>query len=385
MLSEFVLAAPSVSTITPVTTFSHGLSATVSGAGFGVKQPVAPIQSDYITNQSAYISTPNGGSVPVGAGYVWNRKMQSVNGGDVFFRTDDPRGKQAVVYTNEWSGDARTGAFTDFDRKNVCGDKMYLSWWMKPYGDLKNAAISNKLTRLVWDIDDRSDRNYVEYVWNPFGFGGFSGDIDSGAEKGISFNPNDSSNIFAYLWWEDFGVYNAWNRQEVVLDNSHPSPNITLYPYATSINIWTNNAKFFPSTQYPTWVDAPVFRGSLYPICNLGSIGADFSNTPPEEQPIVDFVDIYWDNTVARVEICNNQIKNDATHCEIQTPHTTWSDGTLQITINQGLFVDGATAYLFVMNADGSINSTTANSTVTFSGGSSDIIAPSAPGGLNVM
>ncbi|MFA6252909.1 MAG: MopE-related protein [Patescibacteria group bacterium] len=67
--------------------------------------------------------------------------------------------------------------------------------------------------------------------------------------------------------------------------------------------------------------------------------------------------DIYVDNTQARIEICNSQNKDSATQCEIQIPHTTWNDGQIQITANRGSFIAGQSAYLYVVDSNGNVNS----------------------------
>jgi len=66
------------------------------------------------------------------------------------------------------------------------------------------------------------------------------------------------------------------------------------------------------------------------------------------------FDDAYVDNTWARVEICNESIWNESIrkHCEIQIP-IAWSDNSITITANQGSFQDGDTAYLFVVDENG--------------------------------
>jgi len=62
--------------------------------------------------------------------------------------------------------------------------------------------------------------------------------------------------------------------------------------------------------------------------------------------------DVYFDYTQARVEIGNNPIFANCTHREIQIP-TSWLDTSITITFNQGSFVDGEQAYLFIIDSDG--------------------------------
>ena len=61
--------------------------------------------------------------------------------------------------------------------------------------------------------------------------------------------------------------------------------------------------------------------------------------------------------TQARVEIGDSPDWSACTHREIQVP-SAWSDGSIKITVNQGSFQAGDTAYLFVVDSDGNVNST---------------------------
>ncbi len=68
------------------------------------------------------------------------------------------------------------------------------------------------------------------------------------------------------------------------------------------------------------------------------------------------FDDIYVQvNNRARVEMCNEDTYDVCTHREIQTP-TSWSNGSIDITVNQGSFEDGDAVYLYVVNEDGAVN-----------------------------
>ncbi|NTW27419.1 MAG: hypothetical protein HGA36_03775 [Candidatus Moranbacteria bacterium] len=90
---------------------------------------------------------------------------------------------------------------------------------------------------------------------------------------------------------------------------------------------------------------------------------------------------LYIDNSFARVEIGDNAVYENCTHREIQ-PTTTWdaSGNIILANINKGSFADGAGAYLFVIDEDGTPS---AGFPITFAT-SGDVIAPSAPSGLGV-
>lgn len=96
------------------------------------------------------------------------------------------------------------------------------------------------------------------------------------------------------------------------------------------------------------------------------------------------FNDIYLDYTRARVIIGNAPTLNGSTKREIQIP-STWTDGLITININQGCFLNGQSAYLYVVNSDGEVNSNGFPIIIGQSQGiSSDTIPPNKPTGIKV-
>ncbi|MFH1380062.1 MAG: hypothetical protein ABII23_07275, partial [bacterium] len=65
--------------------------------------------------------------------------------------------------------------------------------------------------------------------------------------------------------------------------------------------------------------------------------------------------DVYIDNTQTRVEIGDKQTWNSCTQREIQMP-TAWSDTSIAITVNRGSFDQCKTYYLYVVDANGNVN-----------------------------
>jgi hypothetical protein len=82
-----------------------------------------------------------------------------------------------------------------------------------------------------------------------------------------------------------------------------------------------------------------------YQIVNMGDVG----------EAITYWDDIYIDNSWARVVIGDNVDYDSCTHREIQIP-TAWSDKTITVSVNQGTFKSGDTAYLFVVDANGNVS-----------------------------
>jgi hypothetical protein len=87
-----------------------------------------------------------------------------------------------------------------------------------------------------------------------------------------------------------------------------------------------------------------------------GILGIGFENLDSSSNsPVVDFGEIYVDSTVARVEIGDGSTWSTSTHREIQIPNS-WSASEVHITLNQGSFADGSTAYLYVIDSRGNVS-----------------------------
>jgi hypothetical protein len=91
--------------------------------------------------------------------------------------------------------------------------------------------------------------------------------------------------------------------------------------------------------------------------------------------------DVYLDYSLARVVLANNADITKATIIEPQIP-SSWSDGSIGITVNLGKFTAGQTAYLFVYDPTGAHNSAGLPITV---GSSAGTAPPSAPTSIQVM
>lgn len=67
---------------------------------------------------------------------------------------------------------------------------------------------------------------------------------------------------------------------------------------------------------------------------------------------IAQYDDVYIDNTWARIELGDNPNYSSCTHREIQVP-SAWSPTSVTVTVNTGSFSTSDSAYLFVVNEDG--------------------------------
>ncbi|MFT5728825.1 MAG: hypothetical protein ACI8PB_002985 [Desulforhopalus sp.] len=329
-------------------TVTHEGVVTVTGSGFGVKTPVAPLLWDSVDGKYANIA--NGGIVPVGSGNVWNEATGNV---PVHFKTTNPRGKFTAKYTNTGSTDSAKKA--GLGGKNFPGSEaLYVSWWMWLDKTACTPSSSNKYTRFTDDGGWSS--NVQTVIWEP--------------NSVIIFGVGATNYI---NWPQTCGKIGAWQRMEQTVDN-------TSSPISPSVYLAQDNS---PIGSQP--IIAPV--NLLKDITGIGMLGFDGSNTPAAEQPTVDWGEIYVDNTRARVEICNASTKTASTHCEIQIPQTIWVDNQIQIKINQGSFPDLSSAYIYVVDADGNASPGTKinfGTDLSNSPGGSDNLIPLSPTGFSI-
>jgi hypothetical protein len=75
----------------------------------------------------------------------------------------------------------------------------------------------------------------------------------------------------------------------------------------------------------------------------------------PTGTGIIDIDDFYIDNTQARVEVCDTPTWAARTKCELQVPMA-WSNTSITATFNKGYLNSSNPAYVYVIDAGGSVN-----------------------------
>jgi len=109
-----------------------------------------------------------------------------------------------------------------------------------------------------------------------------------------------------------------------------------------------NNPDYAPG--YPITGD---FEANDANFAGDWAIGNYFSSASP--LTAAHFDDIYVDHSLARVELGNADTYDACTLLETQPP-ARWSDGAVTFTVNAGGFPDLAKAYLYVTDAEGTVN-----------------------------
>ncbi|MFA6392255.1 MAG: MopE-related protein, partial [Patescibacteria group bacterium] len=105
------------------------------------------------------------------------------------------------------------------------------------------------------------------------------------------------------------------------------------------------------------WISCPGHErcGECPPEATSGC-SVDNPDWLPARQDEFFYDNIYIDKSIARVELGNAPTYAGSTRRDVQIP-TAWGS-TIQITINKGSFTSGQTAYLYVTDNNGNVNST---------------------------
>jgi hypothetical protein len=357
LIPNICAAAPSISGYSG--TVTHGQTITVTGSGFGTKSPVAPLLWDTVGNQSAYSGLTSGTFImnatgaAVSSSYPWPGVSGSSDlACSAAYSTVNLRGKTTANYSNRWYAAAASrcsscgcsagaGAVGGKNFTSSGTRKLYISWWMYSDRDMHNTGSSNKFYRLT------TNGNYqdTQVVWEPDKLNIY----DSVAKNNI---------LTTWKSYTSIATATGWNRFSTYVDNTS-SPRAKIVRHI--------NNTLFDSVNPSTAISVDIM--------GVYAIGANWSNAQTSGVPLVDFGEIYIDSTLARLEVCNASTFSSSTHCEIQIPTTQWVDGQLQLQVNQGSFADGATAYLYVIDAAGNAS---AGKQITF-GSSSVAPASSIP------
>jgi len=119
-------------------------------------------------------------------------------------------------------------------------------------------------------------------------------------------------------------------------------------------HMWRDGDLQMSRTNFTTW--QPDCDTSPYDPAEWHAISVEnflTINAPNPRYPAYVYMDdVYIDNTPARIVLGNADTLAASTHREIQIPQT-WSDTSLTFIANPGTFADGATAYLYVVDASG--------------------------------
>ena len=298
--------APVISSVSG--TVTHGSSITISGESFGSKTTAAPFLWDTVDN-TTYSGISDGETIPVGVGYPWKQNNQNT----MKMETTD-----AMRHSNSskmYKSSGIIGDFTDTPLpNNPSTGTIYISWWWMPNSDPVAGSHSSKFLRL----SDQSDSINKTFSWTQM------------------HNYTYILGSYCNTEWEDWpGNVNGWNLHEVIMSTSKKMYYIYVNGGLLSSGDWSGCAS-----------------ASYNEIWGIGWDGGGAD--PPSLTAWMD--DIYADNTLSRAVVGNASTYDSSTHREMQIP-SAWSNGSISITVNQGSFKNGETAFIYVVDSNGNVNS----------------------------
>ena len=357
-------------------TIGHGSTITISGSGFGAKSNPGPQRWETWENGNA-------GQTPSQVSSYWT------NGDNAKVSTSYNRNGYSQK-NMKLSFPSSGGAW--FYRGNSEFDKYYINFWIRwkwvdNSADVPSGSIQYQIK--FFRLDNSHVINWAMAPTLP----GFA-----------VYYPKDGK---SYVFWQPKVENAAGNDQVAISDGKLWSDNLPSFN-DTTLPVWMNFVMLvdqtnITSTNYKIYLSNKTFSS---PYERDTKNGINFNNlyishrnerlkdikfggsveSGGPEYPVTLFVDdIYIDNTWARIEIGDKPQYDSCTHREVQIP-SDWSSTKIQFTANKGSFNNDTTLYVYVSDANGTMNSqgfpVKFDSTVTSSSASSSTInAPPPPPG----
>jgi hypothetical protein len=293
----------------------EGSNVTVSGSGFGAKNPAAPIKWDDFNSGTvgATLGAPT-------VGTAWD--LSIVAGtcprySDSVLRTDDRMSARINMQAPEYA--------CSFGYNGEGQREWYVSYWRH---DLQPESSANYKHMRIYGNDPVHDElPQCSYVELP----------DSSAVWGC---VDENGQTDGLQKWTGQGPKNRWMREEFFVD-------------AGTRGTADGSAKRWLDAQMQDYVrfTAPLLLDGKSGELSAPRIGHFYSTTTP--QGLVSyFSEVYIDNTQARIELGDKADWDQCTHREIQVP-VSWSSDRITFAANPGSFSQGQTGYIFIVDAQG--------------------------------
>jgi len=314
------LGAPAVQSVTAPA--AHGELATITGSGFGVKDPVAPLVWDDFEAGSVDEDLAN-----------WSLGKNSCDAciHPRYSSTRDYGPGAQSARLNFTNGQWNCAMFLNLRANPQTTLYMHFKWhWSRLNGDWSR---NFKMGRFeAWEPDEFHGAPNM----GPTGQFGFS-------EKSAwawRFNSGGKKKYLGYARIHP----DVWSTMEMGMAlGAKDKANGSVFGYLDGRVVGEQLGNV---TTLATGADHDGFRSVVLPHYCDHSPGGD-------HEGYVD--DVYIDTTFARVMICRGASWAKRTTCEIQLP-TAWSDTEITIKLNAGEFKDADKAYLYVVDEKGVAN-----------------------------
>ncbi len=302
----------------------HGQSLTISGSGFGVKDPVAPLKYDDFELGTVGETLPDqahGGWYRNGDGWIpqYSIARQRIPGEQV--------AEQRFYSPQDGGG----GYGQPIGLTNIPFRKIYASIWI--YRDDFEGTALNTVNAKVWghfyrtfNLTPQRRAGYLNgncYLYiDDYNYGSAGSTGASGAE--FQYELNKWTRVEEYM---DSGTVGNYDAHTWIAHDFQPP-----FMRLDNVRALVNDYQF------------SQFQFSHYFGLDNGASIKQY------------WGEAYVDITQARIELGNAPVFEQATHREIQIPHTTWNSDTIQFTANLGSFGGNEPLYLFVIDENGNVS-----------------------------
>jgi len=338
-------ASPAISSVSG--TISPGGTVTIYGSGFGTKSQAAPrIWDDF---ESGTNGDSIDGKAPV-VGPNWD--TYTSHGTLPKYCNVGNRANSSLCSKHDFVVASQYNCSLEYYEVT---DTAYFTFWWK-YS--KQQAFFNRNTK-PW-IEYGQTGGYYPLAYNGFGNpdygdGALRDSIqDSPSPSGPTKwgSPNLSNIVDEWIRFEVWAVQSTPNVSDGTLRTWVHRPQGSSPSIVLSLDN-SNRMTRTSSHQWKQWHFGSYHARDVDPYGGGGPASAYIYTD-----------DVYFDVTLARVELGNAATWNACTHREIQVP-SAWSSGMITAAANRGSFPDGTTAYLYVVDGTGAVNSSGYPVTVT--------------------
>lgn len=333
-------------------TMSHGQTVTITGSGFGSKSSAAPHVWDTLEDGSCDTTATVG---------TWGDADGYPNGSLAISSSNARHANSTYCASGTFDVIGETIAFA----ANTSSSTWYVQYWIYLDSEFSWGNNNVKLFRL-WDtsndenlriqsynnvdiVVENCDTGHGEFYWGacpPSPSGGWWPVVPGGtcADAVFGHTCNCGEIIAGSLDWSYFQTdfsKGTWHLMQFEFRDGDASAANGYLKW------WVDGRLVFHHEDITTRTTSRAKYAN--------QIGF-FRDSTSDGSGSIFIDDAYADTTWSRVEIGNASTYATCTHREIQPP-TSWADGSIAITFNQGSFSAEDTAYVYVVDSTGAVNS----------------------------
>ncbi len=337
-----VFAAPSISSLSG--SLTDGSAITVTGTNFGANGPNIVIFDNFDSGTNGSLIKTGNGSATVGK---WDR-IQADGGGNqpVYDNTYSVSGSLANMGNATVQFPSPGDSSSAMVVTNINTTDVFLTYWFY-LPTSSNFPCTNGTYNCNWKA-----------AWI---YGSTAADDDQVLPVGLPSSGTEPYTSWAISCNDCYGPSTSWFYFNMYKGNWY---RISAWVHATSDNtshrdLWVMSTDAsIPVTQEVNWTGRIFNLGTdMFENFSINSWARECTNCT-ESAPRFD--DVYMatgSNARARVEVGNASTYNSSTNLAIASV-TAWTNTTITATIRQGSFSSLTNAYLYVVDANGVVNTT---------------------------